>query len=162
MFCDVTRTVAGLILADTKASADPQEAAQGRLAFADRVDQDGSGWVAEAMMPKLLGPRTRASDPQVVDAVTAMIDENDPKVIAWVQRAMAARPDSFDVIRDFDGPVLGIVGSDDVLSTPAEVAKMVAVAANGTLATIPDSGHLTTIEAPNQVAAVIASWLRSI
>jgi pimeloyl-ACP methyl ester carboxylesterase len=51
--------VAALALVDTKANADDAAAADGRLAFADRVDAEGSGWVADAMMPKLLGPTTR-------------------------------------------------------------------------------------------------------
>ncbi len=154
--------VAALALVDTKASADDPAAAAGRLAFADRVDSEGSGWVADAMMPKLLGPLTRERDEDVVARVTTMIEENNPSAIAWVQRAMAERQDSFEVLRDFEGPILGVVGSDDELSAPADVTRMVAAASRGSMATIPEVGHLSPIEAPSQVAAVLASWLRSI
>ncbi|NQU36561.1 MAG: alpha/beta fold hydrolase [Actinobacteria bacterium] len=154
--------VAALALVDTKANADDAAGVAGRIAFADRVDADGSGWVAEAMLPKLLGPTTRGHNADVVAAVSQMIDENNPSAIAWVQRAMAKRPDSLDVLRGFDGPVLGIVGSDDELSPPPDMSRIVAAAQRGSMATIPDVGHLSPMEAPSQVAAVFASWLRSI
>jgi pimeloyl-ACP methyl ester carboxylesterase len=154
--------VAALALVDTKANADDAAAADGRLAFADRVDAEGSGWVADAMMPKLLGPTTRERNVDVVAAVRTMIDENNPAAIAWVQRAMAQRPDSFDVLRGFTGPILGLVGSEDELSPPPDMTRIIAAAQRGSMATIPDVGHLSAIEAPSQVAAVLSSWLRSI
>jgi pimeloyl-ACP methyl ester carboxylesterase len=91
-----------------------------------------------------------------------MTEENNPAVIAWVQRAMARRPDSFGVLRGFAGPVLGVVGSEDELSPPSDMTRIIAAATKGAMATIPGAGHLSPIEAPSQVAAVLASWLRSI
>lgn len=154
--------VAALALVDTKANSDDEAAADGRLAFADRVDVEGGGWVADLMIPKLLGPTTRQRRPEVVKAVRKMTEENNPAVIAWVQRAMARRPDSFGVLRGFAGPVLGVVGSEDELSPPSDMTRIIAAATNGAMATIPGAGHLSPIEAPSQVAAVLASWLRSI
>lgn len=154
--------VAALALVDTKANSDEAAAADGRLAFADRVDVEGSGWVADAMMPKLLGPTARQHSPEVVEAVRKMTEENNPAVIAWVQRAMARRPDSFEVLRGFAGPILGVVGSEDELSPPSDMTRIVAVATKGSMAIIPGAGHLSPIEAPSRVAAVMASWLRSI
>jgi len=154
--------VAAPALVDTKANSDDEAAADGRLAFADRVDVEGGGWVADLMIPKLLGPTTRQRRPEVVKAVRKMTEENNPAVIAWVQRAMARRPDSFGVLRGFAGPVLGVVGSEDELSPPSDMTRIIAAATNGAMATIPGAGHLSPIEAPSQVAAVLASWLRSI
>ncbi|MFT6564418.1 MAG: pimeloyl-ACP methyl ester carboxylesterase [Actinomycetes bacterium] len=154
--------VAALALVDTKANSDDAAAADGRLAFADRVDVEGGGWVADLMIPKLLGPTTRQRRPEVVKAVRKMTEENNPAVIAWVQRAMARRPDSFGVLRGFAGPVLGVVGSEDELSPPSDMTRIIAAATKGAMATIPGAGHLSPIEAPSQVAAVLASWLRSI
>jgi len=154
--------IAALALVDTKANADDPAAADGRLAFADRVDAEGNGWVADAMMPKLLGPTSRERNADVVAAVRTMIDENNPAAIAWVQRAMAQRPDSLEVLRGFDGPILGLVGSDDELSPPPDMTRIIAAAQRGSMATIPDVGHLSPIEAPSQVAAVLSSWLRAI
>jgi len=106
--------VAGLVLVDTKAAADPQAGADGRRAFADRVDAEGSAWVADAMMSKLISDSTVTQRPDVEQRVRQQIAGCPPATIAWIQRAMAQRPDSFDVLDTFDGPVLVIVGSEDL------------------------------------------------
>ena len=57
--------VTGLILADTRAGADSEEARQGRLEMADRAERDGSGPIADAMVGRLLGATTLHSRPEI-------------------------------------------------------------------------------------------------
>ncbi len=151
--------VAGLILVDTKAGQDPPAGREGRLAFADRIEAEGSGWVADAMVPNLISDATIAKASGVELRVREQIADCPPATIAWIQRAMANRPDSFDVLDEFEGPVLLIVGSEDLLAPPAEAVAMAEAAHQATLIEIPDVGHLTPIESPKAVSISIAEWL---
>lgn len=151
--------VAGLVFVDTKAGADPAPGAQGRLDFADRVETEGSAWVADAMMPKLISDSTVTGHPDVEARVRQQIADCPPATIAWIQRAMAARPDSFDVLDEFAGPILVIVGSEDVLSPPSDAVAMAEAARQATLIEIPDAGHLTPLENPVVVTLAMSEWL---
>lgn len=149
----------GAILVDTKASADDADGIAVRRGFADRAEQEGNGWVAEAMMPKLVGTTTRESRPDVVAAVAAMISDSPAESIAWVQRAMADRPDSLQVLVNVDKPVLVIVGEEDAISTQSECEDLAAAIPGSVFQVIPGAGHLSPIEDPDAVATAIAEWM---
>lgn len=151
--------VAGVVLVDTKASADTDDAAKNRLAFADRAEAEGVGWIADAMEENLLGETTRTERPEVAQQVRDLIAAQTPQGIAWAQRAMAARPDSVATLAELDVPALVVVGEQDTLTRIDEAHKMVDALPQATLEVIPDAGHLSPLEAPAAVAESIASWL---
>lgn len=157
--------LAGLILADTRADADGIEAQANRHAFADRVDAQGSFWVPETVLPMLLGPAAHA-DAALVGQLSAWIRGNHPAAIAWTQRAMAARPDSFAALRAFDGPALVLVGDQDA-TTPVATVERIAAALPGSdpgcrFVQIPGAGHLSAVEQPAAVTAAIVDWITNL
>ena len=152
--------VAGLLLADTKAGADPAAARDNRLRIADRLDADLSPAVlVEDVLPGLLGETTAAERPEVVARVRAMVGSAPPAAAAWAQRAMAARPDSLDVLRGVDVPALVLRGAEDALSGPADVAAMADALPQGRLETLPRAGHLTALEVPDEVVRAVHGLL---
>lgn len=152
--------VAGLVLVDTKATADSDEAWGNRLRVAERVLEAGSTEaLARTMLPSLLGPRTLEERPEVAEQVRGWIEEADPAAVAWAQRAMAERPDSRDDLAAFVGPSLVIFGEDDALSPRAEQDLMVAALRDVRVVPLPDVGHLAPIEAPAAVADALVSFL---
>ncbi|MFZ1669472.1 MAG: alpha/beta fold hydrolase [Candidatus Nanopelagicales bacterium] len=151
--------VAGLLLVDTKAASDSDDAREARLAFAHRVEDEGVGWVADAMRDRLLGPTAQAEQPHTVSWVNEAIGSAQPAALAWAQRAMAVRPDSGQLLADYPGPALVVVGIDDVLSTAAEAAAMADAMAAAELRVIADAGHFAALENTPAVAAAISDWL---
>ena len=147
--------VAGLVLADTRAGADTDEARANRLAMAERVEAEGVGWVPDAVVPGLLGP-----DPEdaVVERVRELVLARDPAEVAWAQRAMAARPDSTGLLADVDVPALVLVGEHDRLTPPATAREMAAVLRRVDCVELPGVGHLTPREAPEACAAAVVAW----
>src|SRR4051794_11071299 len=88
--------VRALLLADTRGSADTAEGGAKRLAMAARLDDDPDSDVASTdVLPTLLGPTTSAERPMVVGRVKGLVEAAPGPAVAWAQRAMAARPDSF-------------------------------------------------------------------
>ena len=155
--------VAGLLLADTKAGADPAAARENRLRIADRLDADRSTDVlVEDVLPGLTGPTTAAERPEVVARVRAMVESAPPAAAAWAQRAMAARPDSLDVLRGVDVPALVLRGDEDGLAGPADVAAMADALPQGRLETLPRAGHLTALEVPEDVVRAVRGLLERV
>ncbi|MGV9297382.1 alpha/beta fold hydrolase [Amycolatopsis sp. NPDC003676] len=149
--------VGGLVLIDTKATADTPEAAQTRLDVANRAEADGvENWLADANLPNLLADTASAD---VLARVRELIDAQPPSGVAWAARAMRNRPDSVDLLRETDVPVLVIVGERDAI-TPLDAANtMVEALPDATLAVLPDVGHLTPLEDPAGVVEAILGWV---
>ncbi|WP_019812894.1 alpha/beta fold hydrolase [Saccharomonospora saliphila] len=154
------RRVAGLVLIDTKATADTEAARADRLSVARRAEAEGiGGWLAETMLPKLLGDTTRATRPEVAERVRGWIEEQPSAGVAWTQRAMAGRADSTAVLASAGVPAVVVVGEQDAV-TPPEVARDLADAVPGAgLVTVPGAGHLTPVEQPEAVSDAVTGFL---
>lgn len=150
----------GLVLADTRATADTEEARQSRLDVARRVLAEGTDFLAGTLTPRLLGRTTRERRPDVVARVERMIREAPPAGVAAAQRGMAARPDRTRVLPRLDVPVLILVGEEDELTPPEEARAMEREVRGGELVTLPEAGHLASLENPEAFNDALSGFLR--
>lgn len=154
------RLFAGLMLIDTKGTADGDTAANNRERIAATVEDDGTVEVLVTdVLPALTGETTKGDRPLVVTAIADILRRADPAAVAWVQRAMAARPDSLDTLEDFEEPALVVVGDEDVLAPLAEAQMMLDALPDATLAVIPGCGHLSAMERPDDLNAIMLDYL---
>lgn len=152
--------VRALVLVDTKASADTDAARENRERIASTVVAERSVRVVLTdVLPGLVGKRTKRRRGDVLREVTDMVRVAEPESIAWMQRAMAARPDSFDTLRAVKVPTLILVGDEDELTPPAEADAMAEVISNVRLVPIEASGHLSAVEVPDAVTGAIRDFL---
>ncbi|HEX2315333.1 MAG TPA: alpha/beta fold hydrolase [Thermomonospora sp.] len=155
--------VLGLVLADTKASADPEQVRRTRLRQAERLETDGSPRVlVDEVLPLLVGPTTMRRRALVYGRVRGLVQSAPARAAAWAQRAMAARPDSFDTLRQTRAPALVLVGTEDELSPVSDARAIADALPNAELLEIPAAGHLSAVEQPdlfNQAVAEFTSAL---
>jgi pimeloyl-ACP methyl ester carboxylesterase len=151
-------TIDGLALLDTRASADNDAGVQARLAYAERVESEGMGWVPEATLDSLLGETTRSNRPPVVARVEKWILGADPHQVAWAQRAMAERPDSTAELQVYRQPSLVLVGEEDTLTPLPESLAMAQALGGAPLSQVAGAGHLSSVECPNRVSDMLVSW----
>lgn len=151
--------IAALVLCDTRAGADPPEAAQKRLEAADRAEREGTGWIPEAMLPNLVA--ASASD-GVKDTVRALISRASAPGVAGAQRAMAARPDSKPLLAGVRVPTLVLVGSEDALTPIGESVAMANAIPGARLEIIPNAGHLSNLERPEAFNRALLGFLRDL
>ena len=111
------------------------------------------------MLPNLLGPSTLRDRPEVSGRVRALVGSTPPPAAAWAQRAMAARPDSLDVLRATDVPALVVRGDEDALASQADVEAMTEALPRGRLVTLEAAGHLTAVEVPDAFDAAVRDFL---
>ncbi|SDJ61498.1 Pimeloyl-ACP methyl ester carboxylesterase [Nonomuraea jiangxiensis] len=153
--------VLGVILADTKASPDPPAARDNRERIAQAVLADGSEVLVSEVLPALIGPTTKERRAMVFGRVKGLVQSAPPGAVAWAQRAMAARPDSFETLRELKVPLLVVVGEEDELSPPADAEAMAEAVPEGRLEIIPKAGHLSAVEQPEAFNAAVTEFLRT-
>jgi pimeloyl-ACP methyl ester carboxylesterase len=155
--------VLGLVLADTKAGADPEPARADRERIAGRLDADGDASVlVEEILPKLVGPTTLRQRALVYGRVRGLVQATPPQAAAWAERAMAARPDSVDILRETRVPALVIVGDEDVVATEEDARAMAEALPNSELIVIPRSGHLPPVEQPELFNEAVGEFVSAL
>ena len=138
--------VEGLILCDTKAEADSNEAKLKRAATIRSVKDQGVEAFGESQIHALLVPQTLTKNPAVVETVRRMIQRNSPLGICGALLAMAGRTDTSTVLPNLKIPTLILVGENDTL-TPPEVSKsMHGKISHSTMHIIQRAGHLSNLE----------------
>ena len=149
----------GLILADTRADADSPETKANRDKSIAAMATQTSADLIEQMMPKMLSETTRNTKPAVVARVRELASKQSREGVIAGLKALRDRPDSTTSLKDFQFPVLVIVGAEDAATPPALAEAMVKELPNATLEVIPDGGHLSNLEMPEAFTAAMTRWL---
>ncbi|WP_143218912.1 alpha/beta fold hydrolase [Actinokineospora bangkokensis] len=144
--------VAAAVFTGTQAIADPDRALATRAMVIRRATEEGTGWLADFMLPQLL----TAEDP----ALRRVIDEQSPRTVAWYAAAMAARPDSRPLLRALDLDALVVHGAEDPIMG-APVAEELAELTGAPLHFVEGAAHLPAYEQPDRFLDVVLPWLRA-
>ena len=155
------RRLAGLLLADTKATADTEQQRANRERIAQAVlARDSVRLLVDEQLPSpLLGASSAARDPRLVERVRELMEQAAPQSVAWMQRAMAARGDSLELLAGLDVPALVLVGAEDLITPVADAEAMAAALPDAELAVLPETGHLSAMEAPDAFNAAVRGLL---
>ena len=156
------RRLRGLVLCDTRASADVPEVVENRLKIAKLVIESGAQPVAELMLPKALSSKTFADRLEVVEAVRSMMISSDPTGVAAASRGMAVRPDMTALLPSIDLPTLVVVGADDALTPVEEMRRMAQAIPRSQFKVVPEAGHLPPLENPVVFNAALAEFLEKL
>jgi 3-oxoadipate enol-lactonase len=135
--------VRGLMLANTRALPDSEEARQTRLTNAARVRNEGLGFLIDAMSPKMLGPTAKS---ELNITVRSMMARQRAQGVASALLGMAARPDRTPLLPFVKVPTLIVTGSADALIPPADGEAMHQSIPQSMLVTIPEAGHLSNLD----------------
>lgn len=150
--------IKALILFDTKATPDTAEAREGRYTMMQQARDQGSGAIADAMLPKMLSEQARAEQPGLAGWLRELMAATPVDGILGALHALAERPDSSSLLAGIDFPTLVVVGGADPI-TPPEVAEAMAGAIAGAeLLVVDGAAHAANLERPDEVNARIERW----
>lgn len=152
--------VRALILADTRAQADTEEAKQTREQQAEKALSEGMAGIADAMLPKLLTPETVSKHPEIVKRVRDMMLRTKPEGAAAALRGMAARDDQTSLLPQISVPTLIVVGAEDAITPVADSEKMAAAIAGSRLRVLENAGHVSNLERTEQFNDALLEFLR--
>lgn len=138
----------GLILCNTKPTADNETAKAGRLAMGQKALSEGTWAAVEPMFGKLLSEQTVASKPETVTLVKSMMQSVAPATVSAAQNAMAQRRDFTELLPTIQTPTLVIAGQTDPIAPAAEGAVWSREIPNSSFLAIPNTAHLSPLEDP--------------
>jgi pimeloyl-ACP methyl ester carboxylesterase len=151
-----------LVLADTRPGADTEEARANREVQAKKGLQDGMAGIADAMLPKLLSPKTVSKNPAVVARVREMIVKTKPEGAAAALRGMAQRRDQTSFLSRIISPALILAGREDMITPLAEAELMHREIGGSRLVVIEDAGHVSNLEQPESFNRALTKFLREL
>jgi pimeloyl-ACP methyl ester carboxylesterase len=146
--------VVGLVLANTRAVADPPVGAAARRALAERLRSQGN--VVADEPPPLLSD---GAPEGLRSLVRGWIADQAPEAIAAALLGMAERPDSTPDLATIRVPTLVLTSTEDRMIAPEVSAEMAGQIPDGRLQTIEGVGHLSNLEAPDTFGAALREHL---
>jgi pimeloyl-ACP methyl ester carboxylesterase len=149
----------GYVLADTKAGPDTPAAREGREKMLQIIDAHGVDGVADEMLPKMLGPTTRHSRPNVESRVRVLVETNSAEGLRRAVHRLRDRPDAVPQLASMAVPTLVMVGEEDAVTPLTEARLMAETIPSATLTVIPAAGHVSNLENPAAFNAALNTWL---
>jgi pimeloyl-ACP methyl ester carboxylesterase len=150
--------VTRLALLDTGSRADLPEQSERRKA---QMELARAGRFAE--LPEFFWPlfvhKDRQGDAALKKIIVQMAEQTGPDAFIRQQTAIMTRRDSRPDLAKIKCPTLVLVGEADQLTPPKLSEEIASGIPNSRLVTIPDSGHLSTLERPDAVNKALAEWM---
>ena len=150
--------IAKVALLDTSARADAPEQSAMRRAQMTLASQGRLAEVVEQQFPRLVHREHRA-DAALRQVFTLMAEDVGAAGFVRQQTAILGRADSRPTLGSIRCPTLVLVGEADELTPPERAAEIAAGIPAARLTTVPQCGHLSTLEQPDEVTRALLEWL---
>jgi len=150
--------VTRLALLDTSAQPDSHEVTAHRQSLIDLTEKGQFKGVTPRLLPLLIHP-DRLDDRALTEAVLGMAERVGKDAFLRQQRAIMGRPDSRRDLGLIHCPTLVLCGRQDERTPLAASQEMAEKIPNASLVVIEDCGHLSSMERPRAVTAVLRYWL---
>jgi pimeloyl-ACP methyl ester carboxylesterase len=129
-----------------------------RQILVDLAFKDGMAALADSWLPPMVH-EARVHDARLMEPLRAMVMRTTPEQHQRQIRALLNRPDARALLPTIRCPVLVMVGRQDRWSPLAQHQEIATLIPNAELVVIEDSGHMSTIEQPDQVSRALLRWL---
>ena len=150
--------LAGIALLNTQHRADPPERRKQREATIDMAQSDRFRGVTRHLLKSFLSP-VAMEDEMLVARVIAMAEEVGRENFVLQQRAILGRRDQSDTLGALTVPALVLGGGLDTLTPPQASRDMAELIPDAELVIMEEIGHLSTIEAPDEVTDILNAYL---
>ena len=152
--------IAKVALLDTSARADAPEQSAMRRAQMTLASQGRLAEVVEQQFPRLVHREHRA-DAALRQVFTLMAEDVGAAGFVRQQTAILGRADSRPTLGSIRCPTLVLVGEGDELTPPDRAAEIAAGIPAARLTTVPQCGHMSTLEQPDEVTRALLEWLEA-
>ena len=150
--------MAGIALLNTAYREDMPEKRAQREATIKMAESDRFRGVTRHLMKSFLSPAALA-DEALVARIIAMAEAVGRENFVLQQRAILGRRDQSNTLRELQVPALVLCGSLDALTPPQISEEMAALAPQSELVILDGIGHLSPLEAPDEVTGILNRFL---
>ena len=148
--------VSRLVLANTRARADNEMEKNARNEMIAAIQQNGASILPDGMLPRLLKPN---ASHDVILTVRKMIEEVNASGAAYAVMAMRDRVDFSTSLHRINCPTMVVTGADDVIIRAEDSRALAAAIPDCRFVSIPDSGHLSNLESPEEFNRALLGFL---
>ena len=150
--------IARLAFLNSYARPETPESGEFWLGLIAKVKAGGYRAIMERMFAGAVHP-SRAGNADLKRTVIEMADDVGPDAFVWQVEAIMTRADSLPTLAIIKCPTL-VLTSDTDNSVPSEMSVEIANGIAGAkLVTVPDCGHLSPLEKPQEVTDALLDWL---
>lgn len=147
-----------LALLNTHARPDSRESTENRRRLMALAETDFPAVMAE-LAPKLLAPR-HAEEVGLVGKMSEMALATGKEAFLRQQHAIIGRIDSRAHLGAIRCPTLVVAGRDDAIMPVAWLDELAHGIPGARLEVIEDCGHMSSLEQPEKVTALLGEWLQ--
>jgi pimeloyl-ACP methyl ester carboxylesterase len=138
-----------------------QKEAAGRYALLEAAKREGMRAMAWLWLQGMVH-RTRLEERPLVDAILDMMASKTPEIFEAQIQALLSRQDARPLLNQISCPTLVLCGHEDSWSPVKQHQDIAAAIRNSKLVTVPECGHMSTLERPDAVNAALGDWLKAI
>ncbi|WP_208976063.1 alpha/beta fold hydrolase [Pseudovibrio exalbescens] len=152
------KRVTRLALMSTNARTDSPEQSENRHKQI-RIAQDGGyDKIVPGLYPNWVHPH-RHDDSELKQTVIDMAQEVGAEAFIRQQTAMLTRIDQRENLKAVNCPALVLIGDSDQITPMERAEEMHAALPNSELVTVPECGHLATLEQPRATISALQAWM---
>ncbi len=150
--------VTKLALLDTAAQPDDDERRQRRMELMKLAEIGEFKGVAPRLLPQFIHP-DRLTDGTLTDTIMDMTQRVGRDAFLQQQQAIMGRADSRPTLATIAVPTLVLCGREDILTPVERHVEIAKGIAGARLCIVEDCGHMSTMERPQAVTAMLRDWL---
>jgi pimeloyl-ACP methyl ester carboxylesterase len=136
-----------------------EQEARSRYLLLEIAKTEGMHAMARQWLPPMINP-ARRGDRALSETIVEMFARKTPENFEAQIRALLSRPDATSVLESIRCPALLLSGREDTWSPPVRHAAMASkIPGPSSVVTVPDCGHMSTLEQPAAVAEALRAWL---
>ncbi|GAB4365578.1 MAG: alpha/beta fold hydrolase [Calditrichia bacterium] len=154
---------AGLMLANTRASADSPETRERRMDMIKSLQTTGDlNPIIDSHIPKFFTEITRKNKQDLVEQIIFQMQKSSVDGVIQALLAMADRADSRPILPTINFPVTVVTGDADPLTGIEDAQDMVSRIPGAELVIIREAAHLSNIEQPRQFNSALENLLTKV
>jgi pimeloyl-ACP methyl ester carboxylesterase len=129
-----------------------------RMALVRLGRERGIEALVDAWLPPMVHP-ARRDDASLMEPLRSMCIRAGLEQFENQVAALLSRPDATPQLARITCPTLVAVGRQDEWSPPEQHEEIAAALPDAHLVIFEDTGHMSTVESPDQVTAALGAWL---
>ena len=158
MLSQKPREIKGIGLIHSHAAADTEDKKANRNKSISFVQKHGTKEFLDLFPNQLVAPH-RVSDLDLMDRVQSLVTKTRSEAIIAASKAMRDRPERISLLNRVETPILWLVGEQDGFVTVSEIYQQVSKAQRSMLEVLPNVGHLSVLEIPEQFLKSVNKYL---
>lgn len=113
--------------------------------------------LVDTWLPPMVAERNRT--PELMSTLRTMCMDQGQDSFDNHISALLNRKDRREMLQSITCPTLVLTGEEDGWSPPAQLREIADAIPGAEYATVPEAGHMVTVERPDPVNALISKWL---